>query len=90
MEIMVLYVVLSICVGIWAENRGRSGFGYCGLSLLLSPFLGFIIVAVIGKHQPGLEKAALRSGKMQKCYYCAELIRADATICKHCGNKVIP
>ena len=26
--------------------------------------------------------------KYVKCVYCAELVRAEATICKHCGSEI--
>lgn len=34
-----------------------------------------------------LERRQLRSGHMKRCAYCAELIRAEARVCKHCGRE---
>lgn len=42
-----LIAVLSACVGAVAHGRGRSGIGYFGLSLVISPILGIIIVLVM-------------------------------------------
>lgn len=44
------------------------------------------IVAVIVE---GIEKNNFkRITGLQKCSYCAELIKAEATVCKYCGRKV--
>lgn len=46
-EIFILWVALSIAVGLFASNyRNRSGFGWFVLSLLISPLLGFVFAAV--------------------------------------------
>ena len=34
------------------------------------------------------EKVQIASGNMQKCAYCAELIKKEAVVCKHCGKDV--
>lgn len=51
---IVFVAVLAACVGAVAHGRGRSGIGYFGLSLVLSPVLGIIIVLVL----PDLNKVA--------------------------------
>jgi len=34
--------------------------------------------------------AALNSGKLRKCPFCAELVKPEAVVCKHCGHKLPP
>lgn len=43
------WIILSIVVGVGAENRGRSKGGYIVLSLLFSPFIGGFVVLVLGQ-----------------------------------------
>lgn len=46
-EIFILWIALSIAVGLFASNyRNRSGFGWFALSLLISSLLGFVFAAV--------------------------------------------
>lgn len=52
MELIAVWVVLAVAVGILAGRYGRSGFGWFLFALILSPLLGFILVLALGsKHQ---------------------------------------
>lgn len=44
MEILIIWSILSICVAILAERRGRSGVGFFFLALLISPLIAGIVV----------------------------------------------
>src|SRR5262245_29483345 len=48
-----------------------------GWALLVAGAALLIVASVI---PPGVQRI--------KCFYCAELIRADAKVCKHCGREV--
>ena len=41
MELVLIWFVLSILVGVFANNRGKSGILYFLFSIILSPLLGF-------------------------------------------------
>lgn len=92
MEIVLFWVGGSIAVGVGASSRGRSGFGWFVLSLLISPLLALIVLALM----PNLaEKAAALASQPSvdthvKCPDCAELVRKEAKVCKHCGCKLVP
>jgi len=47
----ILYFIFCIIVGSAASNRGRSGFGYFFLSLLISPLITFIIILALGENK---------------------------------------
>jgi len=46
-----LYIILCIIAGAAASNRGRFGFGYFLLSLIISPIIVFIIIVVLGENK---------------------------------------
>jgi len=83
MEIFFFWVVGAFLVGIYGGYKKVSGkfFGSFFLSLIFSPVVGFIIVAV---SKPN-EESLLAEGDAKKCPDCAELVKADARKCKHCG-----
>jgi hypothetical protein len=80
MEFFLAWLVLAVVVGIVASNRGRSGFGYFLLSLILSPLIGLIILLILGRNE----------GDQRKCPACAEMIKAEASKCRFCGTEVTP
>lgn len=50
MQLILLYVVLSLAVAIYGANRKFGFWGYFFGSLLLSPALGFILVLASDKN----------------------------------------
>ncbi|MEZ9862479.1 hypothetical protein [Vibrio breoganii] len=82
---IILWVILSIVVGFIASGRGRSGFGYFFLSLIITPLLTLVILLVIGTNEKKIEEDQLSSGTFKKCSDCAELVKIEAKVCKHCG-----
>lgn len=89
------WFVLCILVGYWAHTRGRFGLGWGIISLMLSPLIGGLIIAIL----PKAGKAALPRDEMGNtispdthvhCPDCRELVRKDARKCKHCGSALMP
>ncbi|HUL30814.1 MAG TPA: zinc ribbon domain-containing protein, partial [Thermodesulfobacteriota bacterium] len=74
---IVLWIVLSILVGVYASSKRRSGFGWFILSIFISPLIAFVIVAVAG----------LPKGELKKCPKCAEEVKSEAVVCRFCGYE---
>lgn len=87
MEILFFWVALSVVAGVVAHSRGRIGFGYFILSLVLSPLVGLILVALL----PAVAVVPQAGdGAHRKCPMCAELVKLEALRCRHCGGDLAP
>ena len=86
MLIFIFWLLFSFLVGAYAQHRGRSGGGWGLLALLLSPLIVFIILLAIGPSHEGIEADAIASGEMRKCPHCAELVKAEAKLCRYCHS----
>ena len=87
-EGIVFWLLFALVVAIIASNRGRSGFLWFLLSVVISPLLALILVLVLPNHAYGVQVPSQDTHK--KCPDCAELVLQEAKVCKHCGAKFYP
>jgi hypothetical protein len=91
MGIAAFWFLGAVVIGIVANGRGRSGFGYFVIGLLLTPILAAILVL-------GLPSLKLAAGvptaptpeTHDRCEKCSEFILPQATVCRFCGAPHVP
>lgn len=84
MEWIVGWVVLAIVVAFVAPIRGRSGFGWFLVALLLSPVIALLLLIVL----PDLKGEIAERGRSRQCPFCAERVKREAIVCRHCGRDL--
>ena len=83
-----IYIILCVLCGMYASGKGKSFGGYFFLSLFLSPLIGFIVALIAKEDFSKIEKNQLKKVIIKKCIYCAELVKIEAIVCKHCGKDL--
>ncbi len=83
--VIVFWLLFSVFVAMYAHNKGRGTFKALLVSLLFSPLIGFIVVALLENQ---VNDRLLEYGDLKKCPSCAELVKSEALKCKHCGTEL--
>lgn len=68
-----------------ASSKGGSALIAFFVGLLFGPF-GIIAAFFMGS-ESAVEAGKIAAGESKKCPRCAELVKTDAKVCKHCGNE---
>lgn len=88
--IPLFYIVLVIAGGILASRKGRSVLGWLFLTALC-PLLLIILICLSSLETPKARTMRqLDAADYRDCPFCAESIRREASVCKHCGKDVEP
>ncbi len=87
-----LYVLIWLACGVAAamiySGKGRSGGAAFLLGLFLGP-IGVLLAALTPADPAGQEAKALQGGTMKKCPNCAELVKAEAAVCRFCNHQFV-
>ena len=90
--IIFFWAVFSLAVAVYANDKKVSG-GFLGgllISLIFSPLIGLIAVALTKPNQKSIDSGLVKSGQMKKCTQCAEMVKSEALKCRFCGLEFSP
>lgn len=77
--ILIFWICCGIAAAMVASSKGRDTGGWFVLGLLLGPF-GLIFALIVSKEGPAQDE--------RKCPFCAEYVKREAVVCKHCGRDL--
>jgi hypothetical protein len=85
------FILIAICIGtipgFIAQSKGRSFVSWWlyGAALFIVALPHSLLIKPDTER---LERDQLRSGSSKKCPFCAELIKAEAKVCRFCGRDL--
>jgi hypothetical protein len=80
--VIYFFGIIGIYIADKAEAKGKSWEAFFWLSMLISPLITWLVVSSI---QPENGKIVLGS---RACPMCAEPVKVEAKLCKHCGSSI--
>lgn len=86
MTFIIIWIVSAVLGAMIGGSKGRGGAGFA-LGFLIGP-LGVLITLFLKPNNEKVEAEAITSGSARKCPFCAELVKAEAVVCKHCGKDL--
>lgn len=86
--VLIFWFLFSIAAAIFANNRGRSGFAWFFIALVLSPILALLFLAVSKDLNAKALAAVPTEFTHVRCPSCAEFVLPEAKVCKHCGGAL--
>jgi|SRR5579864_1702511 len=73
-----VWILLAVLVGDFADRKGHRGRFWFGLSLICSPLIGFVVVALLPS------RADLAPIWYQPCPNCLRTVKAGTDVCPYC------
>lgn|GEM_PF-1021026 len=84
--VLFIWVICAVVAVIAANSKGRDPLAWGVIGFLFGP-LGALVAVAVPESEPGKEKQGLQTGALKTCPRCAESVKPQAQVCKHCGHE---
>ena len=89
MELLIIAIIIGLIPAAIAASKGRNFMLWwlygAGLFIIALPHS-----LMLKPDEKAMETEKLASGDNRKCPFCAEIIKAEAKVCRYCGRDVEP
>lgn len=82
-----VWIGLGLVTGMVAHYKGRNLWLWTIFGLL-APIIGLAAAVLRPPNKKTVEKRILSRGEEKRCPHCAELVKREARICKHCQQPL--
>ena len=90
MEFLIVAILIGLIPGAIAQSKGHSFVVWWlyGAALFIVALPHSLLINSIKPDAQQIERDQIRSGISRKRPFCAEIIKAEAVVCRYCGRDI--
>lgn len=85
--IVLVWLLFGVITGVVANNKGHPAGPWTLYGILLGPF-ALVQTFAVRANASQIESQEIATGAMRKCPFGAELVKADAIVCRYCQRDL--